>query len=286
MSRPLSSTQAATATFRYAASTSLGAVTLALWCKASAGARSAADAAAALALAEPLLAAVDDWLAEPLDWQWNTATQPVSCGGQVEVAWQLGDDTVCLELPWPLLRTAGAPPGTLPPPMAWPQVEAWRLLDRFDLDADDVVRLAAGAAVLLPPHARSGWLVTAADLVHGAGADLIHGAGADAGLPADQPRLPQWPAGIHAASPSNSTGSLQPLPPGRWSVRQRLRTGCALPQVAGWAPLDPPPALDTQIELWDGPTLHAAGEVLTLADTPALHLSTLAPRADADAQPC
>lgn len=222
----------------YVAETPLGAVQLVLPAATDAFVDdSAAIAAVRLASVEELLQSLDDWLSAntgPLDWQWPQ--RPAQTGGACVALRSIGAE---VSLPWQLLRRAGPAPENLHSRMEWPLVEASLLLDRFDLDDDDVTALEPGGVVLLsldPEHTS----VRATD-------------GLDA------------PA--HPASPE-----------GTWSVTCPLARPCPLPEALGWKAFDRRPALARPAQLWHGSRLHATGELIPWGSSQAFRLHTLTPR--------
>lgn len=130
-------------TFTYEAITPLGSLALDLPPAGTPpGGASAALAAVRLAAAEASLQRLEAWLepvAGPLDWRWCRPAE----AQRVQVG--LEDDAT-LELPWPLLRQAGAPQAL---ELRWPEVDAWCLFDRFHLDDAEAALLELGGVVVL-----------------------------------------------------------------------------------------------------------------------------------------
>lgn len=200
----------------------------------------AAEAVLLLHEVEPLLAALDTWLADsPLgepDWRWCEASPPE--GPQALACWTPADErgfTVTLGLPWAALRRLPPPPPALR--MQWQAADAVAVLAQPELSAQDLSALEPGGALLLQAAFEPRWL----------GRVRAAAEPANVGVPV------QWAA----------PGQFQPLPgaagqavPGSplpaLEVRCCSRAPLPAEVLAGWAPLPlaPEPAWQTEVSLW------------------------------------
>ena len=118
----------------------------------------AAEAALALARAEPLLAALDDWIGVDLAWRWVGAPPPPAPGVMAAVRWR-GPGAECgLTAPWALLRALPAPEAALAERLDWPLVPALITLAQLWLGLDELAAVEPGGAVLLPASLQPPWV--------------------------------------------------------------------------------------------------------------------------------
>lgn len=252
-------------TARFEATTPDGALVMTVAVAGRAEPRSAVEAALHLAAAEPLLEALDGWLAlagtEAPAWAWaapSPADAPRQASG-AEAEWDFtGADgasvSVRLACPWPLLRRLPEPSGAATGLVAharWPAVPAVCVRAALDLASDEAAALEPGGVLLLPasfePDAPLVW--RAADERAGAGIVVSAGVTQDVlageatapwevrqSWPAVSPAaLAGWPGATWPALPSGGPAlALWWQPPGGRPARQGAR-GRLLPWGDGQA---------------------------------------------------
>jgi hypothetical protein len=147
----------------YEASTDHGDLRLELETVSAAAPACAAEAALRLALAEPLLQALEEWLealpgsAGPPDWQWQGAPGQGPAGGAV-ARWAGPGVGASLGLPWSLLRRLPPPPDALARELLWLPVEAELVLATLTLPPEEEAALEPGGALLLPASFEPDWI--------------------------------------------------------------------------------------------------------------------------------
>ncbi len=194
----------------YAASTGHGELRLELETVSAAAPACAAEAALRLALAEPLLQALEEWLetlpgsVEPPDWQWQAAPARDPSPGAT-ARWAGAGVGASLSLPWTLLRRLPPPPDALASGLLWLPVQAEVVLATLTLPPQEEAALEPGGALLLPASFEPDWIacLRAADerpggllvVVDPAGTAVRQciGAGEPGGVPpADFPDADRW----------------------------------------------------------------------------------------------
>src|SRR5262245_6080223 len=144
---------------RFSAATRSGTLTLQLD---GVTAAHAAEAALLLDRCDALLDPLDAWMHMALDWRWTAtseSTAPLPCAlAHTQIAGADAGALPCrLELPWPLLRTLGAPPPALASGLHWGAVPAVLVVSRPAIDEAELRLLERGGAVLLPESMRAPW---------------------------------------------------------------------------------------------------------------------------------
>lgn len=231
----------------------------------------AADAALRLALAEPLLALLDGWLADRLaDWQW--------CGGEAAVAptgaqvrWAGAGCNARLTLPWPLLRGLSPPPAEatrlrwLPAPAEW-------VLATLVPAPGEAALLEPGGVVLLPASFEPGWPARLRAQGEAGAAGLRVQLDVAAGQARPDGREPTMiePAGPHADEAAAGVC---------WELRMPLALPLPPAQLLGWLPAPLPFDAAQAAGLWAaeaGGARHLArGRLLPWGDGQALWIEAL-----------
>jgi hypothetical protein len=248
-------TARADATTRFEAATRGGTVALQLD---GPPAAHAAEAALLLDHCDDLLDALDAWLHMALDWRWvepgaSGAALPPGAHATCAIAQDepsLRALVACIEWPWALLRSVGAPPEALARELHWRAVPALLVASQPAIDEAELRLLEVGGAVVLPESMRTPWrgCLRAADETAGAGVVVE--------LPAaDTARLPEVRAS-HAAG-----AAPRERPP--CEIRLAATGPLAPAQLAGWA-VGSTVDLAARASLWHcaGPTdseRHLAG---------------------------
>lgn len=155
----------------------------------------AVAAALVLARAEPLLAALDDWIGVDLAWRWVDAPPPAPPGALATMRWHGGDVDCGFAAPWALLRALPAPEPALADRFDWALVPAQISLAQLGLALDELAALEPGGALLLPASLQPpwhGWLRAAGEAGGGVRIDLSQPwrprlAGPDAAVAATAP---------------------------------------------------------------------------------------------------
>jgi hypothetical protein len=125
----------------------------------------AAQAALLLDRCDALLDALDAWLHMALDWRWVPEPQadaaPRPCATArctIEGDAQPASPLACrLELPWPLLRSIGAPADALSARLQWRAVPAVLVVSQPAIDEAELRLLERGGAIVLPESMRPPW---------------------------------------------------------------------------------------------------------------------------------
>jgi hypothetical protein len=244
----------ATAVGAYDAFVAEGRLTLALETVSDQPPGCAAEAALRLALAEPLLAAIEAWCgqgshsAEAPEWQWRTGPAETP-GHGATLRWAGVGVGARLTLPWALLRR-------LPPPLShrvlqqaqWSPVAAELVLAALVPTDEERAALEPGGAVLLPASFEPDWLarLRAADEDGPGGSWVLDPV---AGV-----------AATCAASEDSATVHAGAQPPGVvWELRCVLPESVAPELMLGWRDEPLPVGLAQRVGLWQvGPTGAAA----------------------------
>lgn len=125
--------------------------------------RHAADAAIALARCEPLLDALDAWVGGALGWRWIDEPEPTPAT-HAGAGWSpdgtapdMDDPQFRLELPRAALRALPAPADALAAQLRWLPVAVVLAVAQLRVDADELVLLEPGGAVVLPDSLQPAW---------------------------------------------------------------------------------------------------------------------------------
>lgn len=195
------------------------------------GAHDAVAAALALADHEPVLAALEVWLQQPLD------PHPAETSDDAAGFVWCDAEGVRLGLPWTvLLASTGAPP----PGWLWPELEFEVDVASFDTAPVPPQDPQRAEVLLLPPSFTAPWPVRLHEPALGLAAE------AEWAGPGSELRLSAAP--VAAA----------PRPLGRVTLTERCR--CTLPQLLGWAPVAAPwrPGPAAALHLADAAAAHPA----------------------------
>ena len=242
---------------RYEAGVAPGALRLRV--RAPSATCTATIAAIALDECDELLRAIDGWLQAELDWRWEQdgvpgelRERPVSTLALAEA--DCGDDGTSrsvlpscrLEVPWTVLRRAGAPPPPLASRLRWHETAALLTLSTMDLDDAELSAIEPGGAVVLAESMRPQWT------------GLLH-------LP-DEPPEQGMPVAVGASThasrrPSGAAPPMPALPPPALPLADpqnlcRVRSALPIPLgaalFAGWQELDDAigNVADRPVELW------------------------------------
>ena len=127
-------------------------------------------AAIALDDCDGLLQAIDGWLQAEVEWQWENEGEAGELRGRPDPTLALAEvDPVedgtsrsalppCrLEVPWSVLRRAGAPPLPLAGRLGWHATPALLTLSTMDLEDAELSAIEAGGAVVLPESMQPQW---------------------------------------------------------------------------------------------------------------------------------
>lgn len=117
----------------------------------------AAEAALRLAEAEPLLAALEAWWGENLEWNWDA--DATSSASEAKAQWTGPGLTARLDLPWALLRQRPAPMGELAAMLRWAPATAHVVLAALDPSPAEEALLEPGGVLLLPASFEPAWRV-------------------------------------------------------------------------------------------------------------------------------
>lgn len=118
-------------------------------------ARHAVDAALALADCEELLAALDAWCGNALDWRWQPASPAPATDAQVALRWRNG--FVHLLCTWQWLRSMAPPPAGLAERLRWPPVAVVVCGGLLRMSALELQQLEPGGAVVVPAAMGAPW---------------------------------------------------------------------------------------------------------------------------------
>jgi hypothetical protein len=161
--------------------------------------RHAAAAAIALHGCEPLLAGLEDWAGDALDWRW-TGEAPHPVPGSVTIGWR--DGLVRLQCPWSWLRRPRRPLQGCVDGLALPGVAATLVAARLHLPSQALLALEPGGALIVPASLQPVWcgvLRAAGQGVHAA-ADAGGVVVALAGVDGATPMLPRYAPALDPAA--------------------------------------------------------------------------------------
>ena len=227
-------------------------------------------AAIALDDCDGLLQAIDGWLQAEIEWQWENEGEAGELRGRPDSTLALAEvDPVedgtprsalppCrLEVPWSVLRRAGAPPLPLAGRLGWRATPALLTLSTMDLEDAELSAIEAGGAVVLPESMQPQW----AGWLHLPGEPPQHGLSVAVSAWADE-RSARPPEGALAPARRDSTkcegctSEISARPPpsrqNRCQVRATLPMPLGAPLLAGWQALDDAIGnlADRPVELW------------------------------------
>lgn len=231
----------------------------------------AAEAALRLALAEPLLAALEDWLAmaaPPMpapEWTWCAG--PAGPSDSAAVArWAGVGVGARLALPWALLRRLPAPPAALAARLQWTPVAAEWVLATLALSEAEREALEPGGALLLVPSFEPDWCARLRAV----------GEPAPGGLPA----LLDVAGGAACPCPGAEEAAAPTSEDERWELRSPLSAPLAPELLLGWRDEPLPLELAQPLLLWRLPPGQAAlpwaaGRLIPWGEGQALALDTV-----------
>ena len=227
-------------------------------------------AAIALDDCDGLLQAIDGWLQAEVEWQWENEGEAGELRGRPDSTLALAEvDPVedgtprsalppCrLQVPWSVLRRAGAPPLALAGRLGWHATPALLTLSTMDLEDAELSAIEAGGAVVLPESMQPQW----AGWLHLPGEPPQHGLSVAVSAWADE-RSARPPEGALAPARRDSTkyegctSEISARPPpsrqNRCQVRATLPMPLGAPLLAGWQALDDAIGnlADRPVELW------------------------------------
>lgn len=249
----------ATAVGGYEAFVAEGRLTLALETVSGQPPGCAAEAAQRLALAEPLLAALEAWCglgaggAQAPDWQWRTEPAEPPVRGAT-LRWAGVGVGARLTLPWALLRRLPPPPHPVLQLGPWLPVAAELVLAALVPAAEERAALEPGGAVLLPASFELDWIarLRAADEDASGGSwvvlDPVAGVAATCAAGDGPARL------LADARPPDDAV--------RWELRCSLPEPVAPDLLLGWRDEPLPVGLAQQVALWQVDLTEAAAECL------------------------
>ena len=253
-------------------------------------------AAIALDDCDGLLQAIDGWLQAEVEWQWENEGEAGELRGRPDSTLALAEvDPVedgtsrsalppCrLEVPWSVLRRAGAPPLPLAGRLGWRATPALLTLSPMDLEDAELSAIEAGGAVVLPESMQpqwAGWLhLPGEPPEHGLSVAVSPWADERSARPPEGALAPAWrdstkcegctsirsarpPEGALAPARRDSTkyegctSEISARPPpsrqNRCQVRATLPMPLGAPLLAGWQALDDAIGnlADRPVELW------------------------------------
>ncbi|MEP7280380.1 MAG: hypothetical protein ABI696_00265 [Rubrivivax sp.] len=198
-----------------------------------AGIRHAADAAIALGDCEPLLAGIDDWAAEPIEWRWRG---PASGSGDDDepavrswLVWPGGRAMLTCPLDW--LRARAAPQGDWARELALPALAATLVGGRMRVPVGALCDLEVGGAIVLEPSFRPAWYGVLSANGEEARSDLAGSTVALAGVADATPALPRFVSGVDRTTVLQAVGNADdPL----CELRLALPNPVAAAGLAGW----------------------------------------------------
>lgn len=204
--------------------------------------RHAADAALALLRCEALLAELDAWSDQLLDWRWSgqgahaaQGAHAVPAPDAIQVGWRGG--SLRLVLPWAWVRARPAPSALLAAELDWPRQQAVLGIAWLRLSGDELQALEPGGAVILPPSLRPGWT----GMLRGETDNLADDFDASAGAPVSltDPRAPRLLRRARPAATPEPAGDMPSPVAGDASgvlceVRLALRRSVLADRLAGW----------------------------------------------------